>query len=62
MKRMKEIETLQTKFGCYLSDRPFVFQKFSFHGLVLARELLSKARDEANEYCMEDLAKEINKR
>ena len=43
-------------------ERPFVFQKFTFHGLVLARELLSKARDEANQYCMADLAKEISKR
>ena len=29
---------------------------------MLARELLSKARDEANQYCMADLAKEISKR
>ena len=39
-----------------------MFQKFSFHGLILAREILSRARDEVNELCMEDLAKEIGKK
>ena len=60
--RMKEIETFQKTFGSYLSGRPQIFQKFSFHGLILAREILSKARDEVNQHCMEDLAKEINKK
>ena len=45
---MKEIETLTKTFGSYLSGKPHIFQKFSFHGLILAREILSKARDEVN--------------
>ena len=46
--RMKEIHEFKKTFGSYLSGKPYIFQKFSFHGLVLARELLSKARDEVN--------------
>ena len=61
-KRTKEIERFRSFFGSYLHDRPFIFQKFSFHGLILAREILSKAREEVNKLCMEDLAEEINKR
>ena len=57
--RLRQIEALQKKFGAYLSERPFIFQKFSFHGLVLAKEILSKARDEVNQMCMEDLSNEI---
>ena len=60
VERMKEIGDFQKTFGSYLSGRPFIFQKFSFHGLILAREILSRARDEVNQHCMEDLAKEIN--
>ena len=43
-----------------MTERPFVFQKFSFHGLVLVKEILSKARDEVNQMCLEDLSNEIN--
>ena len=60
VERMQEIQKFKKTFGNYLRRRPFIFQKFSFHGLVLARELLSKAREEVNQHCMEDLAKEIN--
>lgn len=60
--RMKEIETLKKTFGAYLHGKPFLFQKFSFHGLILAREMLSRAREEVNQHCMQDLAKEISKK
>ena len=46
--RMKEIYEFKKIFGSYLNYKPSIFQKFSFHGLVLAREILSKARDEVN--------------
>ena len=46
--RMKEIEELKKTFGAYLQGKPYIFQKFSFHGLILARELLSRAREEVN--------------
>ena len=60
--RMKEIQSFQKTFGSYLNGKPYIFQKFSFHGLILAREILSKARDEVNQHCLEDLAKEISKK
>ena len=59
---MKEIEAFQKTFGSYLTGKPYIFHKFSFHGLILAREILSKARDEVNQHCLEDLAKEISKK
>ena len=60
--RLKEIEGFKKIFGSYLHHKPNIFQKFSFHGLVLAREILSRAREEVNQHCMEDLAKEITKK
>ena len=60
--RMKEIEKFKQTFGSYLREKPYIFQKFSFHGLILAREILSRAREEVNQHCMEDLAKEITKK
>ena len=62
MDRMKEVEAFQQKFGAYLTEKPFIFQKFSSHGLVLAKEILSRAREEVNEQCIEDLASEISKK
>ena len=59
---MKKIDEIQKTFGIYLSERSYVFQKFSFHGLILAREILSKAREEVNKQCLEDLATEINEK
>ena len=62
VERMKEIQNFKKTFGSYLTGRPFIFQKFSFHGLILAKEILSRAREEVNQHCMEDLAKEISKK
>ena len=60
--RIKEIENFKRTFGSYLREKPYIFQKFSFHSLVLAREILSRAREEVNQHCMEDLAKEITRK
>ena len=60
VERMKDIQNFKKTFGSFLIGRPFIFQKFSFHGLILAREILSRAREEVNQHCMEDLAKEIS--
>ena len=62
VENMKKIDEIQKTFGIYLSERSFVFQKFSFHGLIHAREILSKAREEVNKQCLEDLANEINEK
>ena len=45
IKNMQKIEEIQKTFGNYLSQRSFVFQKFSFHSLILAREIFSKTRE-----------------
>ena len=45
VERMKEIQNFKKTFGSYLTGRPFIFQKFSFHGLILAKEILSRARE-----------------
>ena len=58
-KRMKEINQFQNKFGSYLRDKPQNFQKCQQSGLLLAKEIISKARDEVNQLCMKDLAEEI---
>ena len=58
--RIKDIREFQKTFGSYLSERPLVFQKFSFHGLLLAKEIISKAREEISTHCMDDLAKEFS--
>ena len=60
VKRMQEIDAFSKNFGSYLRERPFIFQKCLFPGLVLAKEIISKAREEVNELCMEDLAREID--
>ena len=57
--RMKKINEFKAKFGSYLKDKPQIFQKCQQPGLLLAKEMISKARDEVNQHCMEDLAKEI---
>ena len=59
MKRYDEIQALQKSFGSYLSYKPYLFQKFTLPSLLLAKELLSKARDEINSITIEDLAIEI---
>ena len=59
---MEQIEALKNCFGSYLSQKPFVFQKFSVSGLMLVREIISRAHEEISEFCYEDLAKELNKK
>ena len=62
MERLNEIQGLQKSFGNYLLEKPYVFQKMTLPSLLLARELLSKARDEINLNTIDDLAKEIANR
>ena len=59
---MEEIEALNNNLGSFLSLRPYVFQKFTESGLILAREIIAKARDEIIEYCYDDLAKELSEK
>ena len=61
-KRRQEAVKLQREFGSLLTFRPEILQKCSFHGIILAKEILSKAREEINEHCMTDLAREIQKK
>ena len=58
-KRLVDTVGLQTDFGNLLIYRPQILQKCSFHGMILAKEIIAKARDEINELCMQDLAQEI---
>ena len=62
VKSMEKIEEIQKTFGIYLSERSYVFQKFPFHGLILLKEIISKAREEVNKQSLEDLACEISEK
>ena len=57
--RRLEIQQLQREFGSLLTFRPQVLQKCSFHGILLSKEIISKAREEVNEHCVTDLAHEV---
>ena len=46
--RIEETVEFQKNFSSLLRDKPYILQKGSLHGLILAKEILSKARDEAN--------------
>ena len=59
IERMDEIQDLTDTFSVYLNEKPSVFQKFTMQSLLLAREIISKARIEINIYCIDDLAKQI---
>ena len=60
--RMKEIDQFKEIFVNYLCGKPHIFQKFPLDSLILAREIISKARDEINKQCVDDLALEISKK
>ena len=49
--RIKETLGFQQKFSLLLREKPYTLQKCSLHGLILAKEILAKARDEANNQC-----------
>ena len=59
LNRMEMITNFQNKFGKFLLEKPQIFQKCSFHGLLLAKEILTKAREEVNELCLQDLMSTI---
>ena len=47
--RLEETVEFFKKFNDLLTDKPYTLQKCSLQGIVLAKEIISKARDEANE-------------
>ena len=49
--RIEETFEFQKKFSLLLRDKPYTLQKCSLHGLILAKEIIAKARDEANDQC-----------
>ena len=48
-KRLEETLVVKKKFDSLARDKPWTFQKCSLHGMILAKECISKVRDEANE-------------
>ena len=49
LKRLEETLAVKKKFDSLARDKPWTFQKCSLHGMILAKECISKVRDEANE-------------
>ena len=58
-KRLEETLVVKKKFDKLARDKPWTFQKCSLHGMILAKECISKVRDEANEQCQRELAQRI---
>ena len=58
-KRLEETLVVKKKFDSLARDKPWTFQKCSLHGMILAKECISKVRDEANEQCQRELAARI---
>ena len=57
--KLQETTDFYKKFSTLLNEKPYVLQKCSLHGVVLAKEIISKAREEANEDCTVNLANQI---
>ena len=51
MKKTEETKEFYNKFSTLLHEKPQTLQKCSLHGTVLAKEIIAKAREEANEQC-----------
>ena len=51
LKRLDEALKVKRKFDSLAKEKPWSFQKCSLHGMILAKECISKVRDEANELC-----------
>ena len=60
-KRIEDTLKFQQKFSVLLKDKPYTLQKCSLHGLILAKEIIAKARDEVNDQCQVDLANQLKK-
>ena len=48
---LEETQELRKKYSFLLTEKPYTFQKCSLHAIILAKEILSKAREEANVRC-----------
>ena len=57
---MDDTLKVKKKFDALARDKPWTFQKCSLHGMILAKECISKVRDEANEQCQKELKDRIN--
>ena len=60
LQRLEETLKVKKKFDSLARDKPWTFQKCSLHGMILAKECISKVRDEANEQCQRELAERID--
>ena len=49
--RTEETYEFYKKFIYLLNEKPYTLQKCSLHGIVLAKEILSKTREEVNQQC-----------
>ena len=58
--KAEEIQKFYREFSDLLNDKPYILQKVSLHGIILFKEIITKARHEANEDCHKNLAKEID--
>ena len=51
IEKNEKIQEFYNKFSTVLRDKPYILQKCSLHGIVLVKEIISKAREEANLEC-----------
>ena len=51
IEKNERIQEFYDKFSTVLRDKPYILQKCSLHGIVLVKEIISKAREEANLEC-----------
>ena len=54
--KLKKTQEFREQFKI-LKDRPYIIQKCSMHGILLVKEILSKAREEINSNCYEEFVK-----
>ena len=47
--KIEDTNKFYQKFSVLLNEKPYTLQKCSLHGIVLAKEIISKAREEASE-------------
>ena len=51
IEKNEKIQEFYDKFSTVLREKPYILQKCSLHGIVLVKEIISKARAEANLEC-----------
>ena len=57
--KIKKTKEFYDNFSTLLRDKPYTLQKCSLHGTVLVKEIIARAREEANEECQQNLAKQV---